>query len=370
MLAFRRLLLTATVAACAVAGLVPAAPAATAATVAPTFAAPVPATSVVQRRDWWLDTGRTLTCPASVDACSAKVVARALVHPAVGAPRVVVVGVATLTYNATVRVRVHYNAAGVRELRTRGALRMNVLFQTAANGHPAARYTAVLNVGPPPVVVLAATRLTKLTLLPSQHLVLRLTGENAASGYAWKLDDQATGSSLKLIMVGSYLDPTCHTGSSKCLTTREYTFAPTKAGTAHVSVGLYGPEPETDATVRIDLDVTTKARPPAAKVVVDPKVGATVTLAKGQDLVVRLTGESGSTGYVWHPLAPLPTAATRRVSSVLYPARCAAGAVGCPSVREFTYVNARPGATMVSAELTGPGSTEANAMLRLTVITR
>lgn len=143
-----------------------------------------------------------------------------------------------------------------------------------------------------------------------------------------------------------------------------------RAGRTNVSTGLYGPTPETDATVRIDLAVTTVAAPPAVKVATIADNGKTVRLLPGQDLVVQLEGESASSGFAWTPMKLAMNASLTLVANTALEETCAPLMPGCPRDRELTYVTRMAGTSILDIGLFGPASTVASKRLRIAVVSR
>jgi len=329
-----------------------------------------PAKSSLLGGSYRLDAGLKGFCPATApDGCSMSVVVSSLVHPKVGAPKFMIVGSGSLRIAAgqSLQATAKVNLVGSHELRARGSFLANVAVIVASGGTQA-RSNGEQRFLIPPRVIDAETTLSKVDLAPGQRLVLRLTGENPGAGYAWKFDPQDARSSLKQVANKSYPDPSCAPGAVGCFVIREVTYVPKGAGKATVSTGLYGPTPETDATVRITLAVTTHAPALEPKVVTVAANNARVVLAKDQELVVRLAGEQG--GFVWKPFAFTSAPNVQLIANTPIRLSCAAMLIGCGGERRLTYVNLRAGSTVIQMGLFGPGQTAPGRRFMVTVITR
>lgn len=333
---------------------------------APTLDASGKATTALVNKAYQFDAGQIVKCPASLTGgCTMSTTVTALVHPAKGSAKLAVVGAgsAKIAAGASARVTARINMVGTQELRLRGHLRGKVAIAASgtvadspATAPSAARFAGEQTITIPPLVVGADTVLKTVKLAPGQRLHLRLDGQNASTGHAWTVPKLMKGAALKMVGNTTVKDPSCEAGTVGCHSIRNFVFSPLKAGSTMVNTSLYGPEPETDAVIHINLKVMSVELPPAPRVLTFADSGKKIYLKQGQDLVVKLDGESASTGFSWVPMNVASSAGIKLAASRAFEETCAPAVVGCPSVREITYVQKKMANTKVTINLEGPSS--------------
>ncbi|MCW2922825.1 MAG: hypothetical protein JWM98_229, partial [Thermoleophilia bacterium] len=186
-------------------------------------------------RTFDVGTSSRANCPDDVgpQGCVVQTTMLAVVTPVGKTPHLALVarGTTGMDPGTSERIVVRLTAVGAQELRLRGRvdgrLHLRVTEQTvphSPNPDTVIDLTRLQSFTVPPLVLTDATRLSRVTLAPGQRLVLRLRGENASTGYGWKVDPLAQNSPMLLLSTRSILSPSCTRGMVGCFSVREVVY--------------------------------------------------------------------------------------------------------------------------------------------------
>ncbi|MCW2923814.1 MAG: hypothetical protein JWM98_1218, partial [Thermoleophilia bacterium] len=169
------------------------------------------------------------------------------------------------------------------------------------------------------------------------------------------VDPLAQNSPMLLLSTRSILSPSCTRGMVGCFSVREVVYQSGGLGVTTISAGLYGPQAETDATVRVTLRVATTSGGNSPPLVYTAKDNGSSSTRRTPRFIVRLRGASGSTGYAWRPIVD-GAATLSPVVHEMITDDCAVGMVGCAETDEFTYLSPRSGPATLRLGLYAPGN--------------
>lgn len=305
-----------------------------------------------------LDAGLRVACPAaSIEPCHITTRVRGFVHPAGRAPGVVLIasGSATFPAGTSRQVLATVNVAGRNELRAYGPTRSTVHIDATGGNDPSggpfsntAGFTGKQGLVLPARIKRNDSDSTSVSLAPGQRLAVRLSGASASAGADWQYDGtDAPGTGI--ISTRKIPDSTC-AGLPGCGFVREFIIADTNGGTSQLRFGLYGPVGDAPPVDQYSLTMVARAQRPAQRVITFEEAGTTIHVRHGQEVVLKLDGENGSTGASWNASVPT-TPLLRLASRVSYEDTCAPRTLGCPQHAELVYINRGAGSTRLRVRL-------------------